>query len=80
MEEEMTWLIYAAAHTATYFIMFCLFKRLEVYLRAEGDILNIYSDGEFLKQFIYFQKCIYVFIMCGILTITLDSLFSTDDL
>jgi hypothetical protein len=34
----------------------------------KGDILSIYFDGESFKQFINFQKCIYMFLMSGILT------------
>jgi hypothetical protein len=47
-----------------------LFKRLELCLRAGGDILNIYCDGKSLKLFIYFHKCTYMFIMPGILATT----------
>jgi hypothetical protein len=38
-----------------------LSNRPEFCLMAEGRLLGIYFDGELLKQFIYFQKYIYMF-------------------
>jgi hypothetical protein len=56
-----------------------LFMRLEVCLKQKGDILIIYSNDEFFKQFIYFQKHKYMFLMHSILTAMQDSFSSADD-
>jgi hypothetical protein len=39
----------------------------------------MFCDGESLKQFIYFQKCIYVFKMHSILDVTEVFFFLADD-
>jgi hypothetical protein len=54
--------------------------RLESGLSSTGtrETMSICCDGESSKQFIYFQKCMYVSIMHAILTEMQDSFFSVD--
>jgi hypothetical protein len=50
-------------HYAPFFKHYCL--------RREWRFLGVSCDDEFFKQFVYFYKYTYAFIMRGILTVTL---------
>jgi hypothetical protein len=49
-----------------------LFKRIEAWLRTKGSLLNIFCKVS--QQFLYSWKCMHMFIICGILTATLQLL------
>jgi hypothetical protein len=41
--------------------------------------VSIYCDSQSFKPFTYFQKCMYMFIMCSIITKMQDYFFLPDD-
>jgi hypothetical protein len=57
-----------------------LFDRLEAFLlEPKGGILNIYCDGESVKQYICSQKCAYLFIFHRIIDENRDCFLSADN-
>lgn len=41
--------------------------------------MSTYCDDESFKQYIYFEKCIYMSIMCEVITENQNCFFSVDD-
>jgi hypothetical protein len=63
-----------------HYVCYFLFFYLNIQFLPRKTKFNFsYLDEDFFKQFTYFQKRTYMFILRGISTATMDSFFSADD-